>query len=463
MIINHTYTISTHHFIYYISYMDRLAILREIREFEKMIYILSVSGGFIHITHIPVLLHMKNTLHASPYQYTIFRHLSALPWTFKPLIGFLCDYIYPFKRRVKSWLILTFMSTLLSSLYIYLYPSTFTSFTICMFIIEICKATELILANGMCVIVVNLYKSLDQLADRDTDDKGLVEIDIPEDIKKYKEGGKQLYGNQTILKFITKSVTIFLSGLYGGDFSISTFFIVLSISSTITALYAVFIFVETKKEKWVQQSDIRSTLKETLDIYKHKDILYPVLLMFIMFMCPQTYDPGNYILLNHGGWTSLDMSTVFIFFGFVYTVGMYFLINHVKSLSFGILIYISVLSQSLTNMTNYRFLFYDDISFRSMYLITFLNGIFHHLNIDIILIAIIGRFSLKCAKGIESFATSTISAFMYVSTTISGFIGAFIVKYLDVREGNYDYFDIALMISFVYGLLPLICTPILNK
>jgi hypothetical protein len=422
------------------------SVQRQIDEYVSMIYIVSIASGMLQLLQLPTFYYLMDELKVDPNQYANYRFTVVLPWTIKPVFGFICDSVHPFKYRVKSWLLIFFTVNALVCYSVYYFKPGYTWLVASAALVETFFCWETIIAQGMCIIVVNLHKSIDPSPDKNG------------------EKGKKIFGNLTILKFFVKSIVVFIGGFYVKEIEFGMFYVIIAAGQLITAVYTLIFFTDERKVSFYQSgASICENIRGTAALYREKSMMYPILLMIVIYLCPQTYDPGNFILTKLAGWKGVDLSTNYIIFGTIYSLTMFYFLNRVKAIPFHVQLWLANICLTITNICNFRFLFYKELDFYLMYALNIVLGLAWHFHLDMILIPIVGRLSKSCPKGIESFAVASISALLYLATAISGFFGSYLLKTFEVKQYHYDLFWIPLTCSFAYGIFALFFTPFLGK
>lgn len=89
----------------------------------------------------------------------------------------------------------------------------------------------------------------------------------------------------------------------------------------------------------------------------------PLLYVVLMYACPNLSDGINYLLVNVGGWTYIDLSWNYLPFGICYSLIMLFLINKVKGLQFSELFFFGGLSMTVSKLSNIPAYFVREISY----------------------------------------------------------------------------------------------------
>ena len=124
--------------------------------------------------------------------------------------------------------------------------------------------------------------------------------------------------------------------------------------------------------------------------------------VILQYACPYLGDGINYLLVNVGGWTYIDLSWNYLPFGITYSILMLILINKVKGLKFEQLFLFGGISMSLSKLTNIPAYFVREVSYFWQFTDQWAGTIPMYFGSDMPMIATVGKFTKLCPDGLES-------------------------------------------------------------
>ena len=283
-------------------------------------------------------------------------------------------------------------------------------------------------------------------------------------IKQAEIEGKKAYGNYAILKFIIGSTTTLIGGIWTNEFGIGFWYAMMGLSQALVFIYAVFVIWEEKASSMLPtEGNLINNFKKFFKTIFGIDTLLPIILLVLIKLLPDITDAGTYILLGEMNWEPSDLALNAMICGIGYYFMMLYLVNRAKNLSFKYKALISCCANAVFAFTNFRFLFYQDFSYASMFTATMIATFFQYLSTDLLLIGIVNRFSVKCPKGLESFGIVSIAAITNFSATAGLMMGAKLMKYYDIRDKNYQNLGPPTLEVFIYSMFVLSATPLIGR
>lgn len=435
---------------------------KKIRSYTLITYAIAISTGILQISLYPNLFYVKRELDREPQEYARFRSLSAIAWSIKPVLAYFEDSISPFYSRVKYWMVIGCLLNIGGSLAIILLKPDYWPFTFLFMICNFANVMHDVLAQGMSVILLNLYRQLAEAEARYERQLGTQEVLLAGE--KGTEEGKKVYANYHLSRFILRTVATFIGGIAATRFPIQLVFFIIMAVQSLVLIYSLFFFWEERSKTIFNYSrNLFGDIGKFYRAIKGKDTLCPLIVMILLRVCPDCSDAGTYILNDIMEWTSFDLSLMTLVAGILYYIVMITLINKAKSLGVKVQIAIAGITACLYNFSNFRFLYYHDMTYASMFGLSLLSAIVQSISGDFILFAIVGRFSLKCPKGLESFGVTAIAAISNFGANFAGLSGAQILEEYHVQHLDYSNLLKPFMISFGFSALTMLVTPILGR
>ena len=74
-------------------------------QYMRMMYFISSNSGYFSYTDSISYFYISETLKRPSQDMASFNYYSGLPWSIKPVYGWISDSIYPFKYRFKPYII----------------------------------------------------------------------------------------------------------------------------------------------------------------------------------------------------------------------------------------------------------------------------------------------------------------------------------------------------------------------
>jgi hypothetical protein len=435
---------------------------KKIRSYTLIIFAIAISTGILQIALYPNLFYVKRELNREPHEYARFRSISAIAWSIKPVLAYFEDSINPFYSRVKYWMVLGCLMNIGGSILIVLLKPDYWPFTFCYMLCNFANVIHDVLAQGMSVILLNLYRQLAEAEARYERHLGTTEVLL--EGEKGATEGKKVYANYHLTRFILRTVATFIGGAIATTFPIRVVFIIIAAVQGAVLIYALFFFWEQKSKTIF--SGHRNLFTDIGKFYRAiigRDTLFPLIIMILLRVCPDCSDAGTYILNDIMEWTSFDLSLMTLVAGIIYYVLMITLINKAKDLGVKTQVGIAGVCACLYNYSNFRFLYYNELTYWSMFGFSLLSTMLQNVSGDLILFAIVGRFSMKCPKGLEGFGVTAIAAVSNFGASSAGLLGAQLLDEYHVHHLDYTNLLKPFMVSFGFSAATMLVTPIFGR
>lgn len=442
---------------------DSPEILRKkIRSYTLITYAVAISTGILQIALYPNLFYVKGELEREPHEYARFRSISAIAWSIKPVLAYFEDSISPFYSRVKYWMVIGCLMNIGGSILIVMLKPGYWPFTFLFMLCNFANVIHDVLAQGMSVILLNLYRQLAEAEARYERHLGTQEVIL--EGEKGTEEGKKVYARYHLTRFILRNISTFAGGLIATLLPIRfIFFIIMSVQGLVL-FYALFFFWEEKsKTIFSSHRNLFTDIGKFYHAIKGKDTLFPLIMMILLRINPDCSDAGTYILNDIMEWTSTDLGIMTLVSGVLYYIVMITLVNKAKSLGVKTQVAIAGIAACLYNYSNFRYLYYENLNYVSMQALSILSTIIQSISGDFVLFAIVARFSLKCPKGLEGFGVTAIAAMSNFSASAAGLSGAQLLDEFGVNHLDYTSFLKPLMVSFVFSGFTMLLTPVFGR
>ena len=439
-----------------------LAIDSKIRNYTRLNYAVALSNGCLQLSYYPILFYFKQELGRQPHDFARFKSVATVAWSIVPLIAYFEDSVSPWRSRVKSWMIIGCLLLIGPAALIVLFKPDFWPFTLLFMVCNFANVIHDVLAQGNSVILLNLHRQKAEIEAR------LKGVDDPEDIKEAgKKGeaeGKKAFGNYFLTRFIIRTISGFTGGVLASYPLIRLIFFIIICMQSVVLAYSIFVFKGERSETIFNKSrNLWADLGKFYRAIRGWDTLLPLIMLILIRGCPECSDAGTYILNDIMGWTGLDLSYVALLSGVIFYLLMVPLVNKAKTLGVKSQVAMSAIAGALHHMTAFRFLYYQNLSYLSMLVLSILSLILSNIAADLVLFAIVGRFSLKCPKGLEGFGVNSVSAFSHLGSNLASLSGAQLLHHYKVNNLDYSHIGQPFLVSFGFACFTMLLSPFLGR
>lgn len=433
----------------------------KIRRLTIVIYAVALSTGIIQFALYPNFYYFKDVLQEPAAAFTQFKSVSLLPWSLKPIFGYVEDLFAPFGYKSKSWLIFSCLLCAGTSLGMYfIRPSAFL-FTVFNTALNAAVVINDVMAQGLTVVVLNLKKvhaeaKAVQERRRTSEVRASGEIGAAE--------GKKVFGNYNLLRFLTRNIGIFLGGIFAKSMEITTVYGIIAMVQIVIMVLLIFI-KEERTSDWINRGagSLLGKIRSFGGSVIQPEIIWPLILILLCRAAPDLSDAGTFVLSEEMKWSAFELSLNSFMSAVIYFVAMLFLVNLTKNMTFTTKMLLASLSSTFFNYVIMRYAFYEYFTFLPMYCMTVLSTFLQNFSFEFFMIALVTRYSIVCPKGMENFGIASVTSLMNFSSTMGGFLGSAVLTRFNVTSGNYDFLIYPVTISFCYSCLVLLTTPILGK
>ena len=437
-------------------------IKKKIMYYTWITYAVAVSTGILQIALYPNLFYVKEELGQEAKEYTRFRSYSSIAWSIKPVLAYFEDSINPFYSRVKYWMVIGCLMNIGGCLLIVLLKPGYWPFTFFFMLCNFANVIHDVLAQGMSVILLNLYRQLAETEARYERELGTAEVLI--EGEKGAEEGKKVYARYHLTRFILRTIATFAGGYLATFLPIRIVYFAIMVVQGLVLIYALFFFWEEKsKTIFSGHRNLFSDVGKFFRAITGKDTLFPLLIMILIRVTPDASDAGTYIQNDIMDWTSFDLSLNTLVAGIIYYIVMITLVNKAKGLGVKIQVAVAGICAAIYNFSNFRFLYYESLTYFSMFILSIISTILQNLSGDFILFAIVGRFSMKCPKGLEGFGVTAIAAISNFGANAAGLSGAAVLGYYKVNHLDYTNLMHVFMVAFGFSAFTMLVTPIFGR
>nr|QPI16798.1 MAG: BT1 family protein [Virus NIOZ-UU159] len=390
--------------------------------------------GIIGLSSLAITFYYKDTLHLEPSELSFLGSITTIPWIIKPLYGFISDTYPLFGYKRKGYLIL---SGLLSS----------SSWLTMSYLVN----------NNYDVKYISIFLlTLSSL--------GIAFSDVLVDaIVVTKSKNKELSGSLQSICWTSSSIGSIISSYSSGflldKYGISWIFSLTALFPLITAFVGLYI----KDDKVINNNTniyinkYKEQFNLIIESFKNKEILYPLLFMFLWQAMPSSGNSLFYFETNVLNFNTEFFGRLSLVSSISSVLGIYIYNNHLKNISYkkyfkyitisGFLFSLTPLilvsrTNELLGLPDKMFAIGDDIILTILGQIGFMP-----------ILVLAAKIS---PQNIEASFYATIMSLNNLSSMMSSITGGIVTELFNVNSNNFDNLFYLLLFTNVVGLLPLL-------
>jgi len=188
-------------------------------------------------------------------------------------------------------------------------------------------------------------------------------------------------------------------------------------------------------------------------------ILIPFVYIVAIYAVPLLSDVGTFVITSHAGWTYLDLSINSLVFGLLYFVFLLLFLNKVRELSFYVVVFLGAIALGANMMCNFSMLFMRELPFYLMFIIQIFSAFLTYVSRDLPTIALVGKFSEICPKGLEATGITILLSIANVGNFVNGIVSGQEVRHFNVYQGYYERLKWPLTINSIAANLIILAAP----
>ncbi len=392
--------------------------------------------GILGLARLAVSFFLKDDLGLSPAEVAALTGISALPWTIKPLFGFISDGLPIFGYRRRPYLILSgFLGTI-------------SWLALAIFVDNGWQATIVILLTSLSVAISDVI--VDSL---------IVERAREESLAASGSLQSLCWGCSALGGLITA----YFSGLLLEHFSSNTIFEITAtfplIVSGVAWLIAEEKIVQDTQDRETENSQnslIKAQIGQLWGAVKQKTIWLPILFLFIWQATPTADSAFFFFTTNELGFEPEFLGRVRLVTSLASLIGIFIFQRYLKTIPFRVVLGWSTIIAATLGMT-------------TLLLVTHANralGIDDHWFSlgDSLILTVVGQITWMpvlvlsarlCPKGVEATLFALLMSIWNLSGLLSHEFGALLTAWLGVTETNFDRLWLLVIITNLSTLIPL--------
>jgi len=207
---------------------------KRMRYYIIMMYVIGFYSGFL-MTFIYVNTHyLQRVLEVNSGDAAKFNSYMGISWTIKPIYGYISECFFPFKYRLKSYIIFGCAMITTMSISLFIYVPGYTWYSVQFFFIYMGYGVIDTLGEGLTALILKTDKEIQMLSSM-FDPSKVEEVD-----------NKKNFGNFYNFRSLIRNIDIFIGGALASYLDIKWFFLAQIILSIYVAIYTIFGFYEPK-------------------------------------------------------------------------------------------------------------------------------------------------------------------------------------------------------------------------
>jgi len=199
-----------------------------------MMYVIGFFSGFLMITSYPASFYVQYKLEVDSIEMAWFNSIVLLSWSFKPIYGYISEFFFPFKYRIKSYIFASCVVILGFSVSLFLYTPKLHYFTVQYFMIYLSFGVVDMIGEGLTALIMKTDKEILMLS-------SFFDPNINTHID-----NKRSFGNFYNFRALIRNLFNFLGGALAEFIDIKWIFLAVAILAIIIGVYTLFGFHEPR-------------------------------------------------------------------------------------------------------------------------------------------------------------------------------------------------------------------------
>ena len=416
-----------------LSKSDREAEINQLRElikrYQMLMLLVAINSGWMFYTINMVTYYCKIDLELSAAQNSLVASILILPWSFKPIWGFMSDsfnfFGYRFKGHFMIMSLITF--TIASSLMVFPQPS-----------IEV-LVTTLTLHSLACSYIDALAEGISAMVTKYNERIVVLSVD-----EKHEQANSlKSFGVFNSLRGVFRSIMMFVGGYVVQKTHNSHLFysgMILATYPLFLSLVVLFLFKEEKNPIFFKGcARFLQGLKKTARSVTKREALFPLLIAMLYRLLPQLTQAYTYVLLSRGGWSFSQFNTSSFFGALLTNLALLFGFTKLgKYIKYNLLIaggLVMIAVNILLSSTVFYAQYFDPFWYAVFWV--FVTSLVN-LSKSLIMVTIVGRISRVLPEGFESTGVTLIISINNVCNNIGIFLSSVLLDAYEVKVGYYE-------------------------
>ena len=142
------------------------------KQYSRMMYLISSNSGWFMFSDRVNFEYISNKLRLGPDVKTLFDAYTGYCWSVKPMYGWITDSFYPFRFRIKSYVMFFAALHCATCIFIALHEPNYNTFLYANIILNICTAFIDALAEGISAINTKMTVKIAKLKEAERRETG---------------------------------------------------------------------------------------------------------------------------------------------------------------------------------------------------------------------------------------------------------------------------------------------------
>lgn len=475
-------------------------------------YLISFYAGLCSITELAVAFYFKDILKIEPAELTRLMAIVVIPWSLKPFLGLLTDFvpILGYKRKYYillcglvpciCWILMALTSpSIISTFFLLLLINVCNSFSSVLgeaIVVELSKEKSIILKSEENYNLIpnenqqNDNRSQRSLVNRNNNNNNIGNTEnennnnnsIGKDDQK--EKAKDYVSLWMIFKYVGVLFASFMKGSLVETIGIKGVFIIGIFIPTLVIIAGIIL-----KDKNVnlmnnqnQEQNNYSTISETggqaqnneenivqiqhlnevvsfrdvISFIFQKEILIPIAFIVCFMATPSYSDPFFYFLTNELKFSATTLGKISFFSTIGVLIGIFLYKQFFKNSSFKNVIIGATILSFCFSFCGYALVmrYNTKIGISDFFLVLVSNSFLSMLG-EIMLLPMLSIACVLCPKNMEGTIFSVFMSALNFGGVISGLLGSIITSHLGITSTNYERLPTLIIISNLLTLAPL--------
>lgn len=447
---------------------------------KVIICIFGIYYGISFFFDLPTMYFVKDVLESPPGSYSQISAITLIPWSFKPVFGFISDYFPIFGYKRKSYLILNSLILIFTWLMFILHNNSILESIILLLIINICLCFTCVVCDAVVVETTKEMISNSLGIDSESKDKEEFEIETKKIISMYvlmKNIGFIInsFMKTFFIEYFDQRKVFYLCAGFPVIILVCSFFMyekfeLIAIkksrrktlnSGTASKNVLINIKENVSNDKIdntvCKEKNVKSNDEEFWSFICRKEIIIP--LSFIIYYCsmPGFDDPMFYFMTTKLKFSAKTLGLIY-FFSNVFSLLAIFLYQVFlmrRSYSF-IIVTTSTISFVFTYLS-YMVVTRENLKWgiSDIYCCLFSSS-FNVLLAEIVSLPLYSLACILCPPNLEASVYSIFASACNFGTLISNIETSYLTNYYGITNDNFEYLPNLITLSNIFSLTPIL-------
>ena len=431
---------------------------------------LIASGIFGKMQKLANQKYVQSVIHGEPADLATVDLFSNLVSAIAPLLGYLVDNIYPFRRRFSLYLIVAGVIASASLVFVGTFSQSKASFIAAISIhasagsfMSVVTQGVIALKTKMDVTVFDMKEQIEGMKGSQEQEKGRsvshVDGSAPKVVVSRDRIGIRLYTFYTVFSSFFEGISSIIGGFIVEYVPIKVVYLIASSTGILLVLFIIFYVKEPKEEKmFSERKDLLVTIKNFFKVFFAPLVILPAILKLLTNAIPDPGDAISFILVNQGGWTYAQLGEVNALAVPIVAYAVFKLSKFRKASSFQVLFLAGILSFGWSQLVEIPLIF-TNIPVLLFLVCYFLVVILSFISELFTTTSLFGRFNALIPDGFESTGANILNSLVDLAGALSLYGTKRELDYYGVVNGYYSRIKGPLIINFALSIITCFICP----